>query len=95
MLGLDEINKQKAKDYRTIQKRIDSNPKYRESFIKAYEATVMRVHKTGYASNYDDFLCSHGFFLTLTPDQRKNIFERYGKSMSIIEFCTALSGTEK
>jgi hypothetical protein len=85
MFGLDEINKQKEKDYRSIQKRIDSDPKYRESFIKEREMALERVHRTGYASNIDNFLCD-SFFMTLLPAQRDDFFEKYGKRISLIEF---------
>jgi len=82
-MELAEINKEKEKFYKSEQKKIDSNPKYRDKIIKIREETYARVNKTGCFNAIDDYYMNT-FFMTLTPKQRKGFFD-YWATKSIFE----------
>ena len=66
------------KEYLSIQSRIDSDPKYRQSIIDASKESAIRTSKTGYTSLRDEFL-AQSFFMTMTPEERKEALDRMSK----------------
>lgn len=63
-------------DITSIVNKADRSASYREKLKEATFVSMKRAHDTGFSSNYDDFLCEQGLFLSMPPKERKNVLER-------------------